>query len=42
MLKGLRLREGLTQKALAAALEHFHFENALTADSASIGSAHEE
>jgi hypothetical protein len=23
-------------------LEHFHFENALTADSASIGSAHEE
>jgi hypothetical protein len=23
-------------------LEHFHFENALTADSASVGGAHEE
>ncbi|MDR2696655.1 MAG: helix-turn-helix domain-containing protein [Deltaproteobacteria bacterium] len=29
-------------KDIAVMLEHFHFENALTADSASIGSAHEE
>ncbi|MDR2696489.1 MAG: nucleotidyltransferase domain-containing protein [Deltaproteobacteria bacterium] len=34
--------KGLNSFAVFEDLEHFHFENALTADSASIGSAHEE